>query len=287
MKLKSVQVTNFKSIEDSGVFSIDEITCLVGKNESGKSNLLQALYKLNPYEADKGKFDKDEDYPRRHLSEYAERHPEEDAVVITTKWELSEDDAKVVTDTFGPGALKSREVTISKGYDNELSWSFDLDEAAIVAYLVESATELHKLDREKALKSESFIGLKKDLKDLAAEANERQTAFLAALEKIGKGSTDYVLAARFITKLPKFILFSAYDKMLGRVSLQDLKRRVAEKKLERDHEVFMSFMQLAGVSIEDVELKQFEPFRARLEAASNRITKILFKYWRQNKHLRV
>ena len=37
MHLKSVQVTNFRSADDSGAFELAPVTCLVGKNESGKS----------------------------------------------------------------------------------------------------------------------------------------------------------------------------------------------------------------------------------------------------------
>ena len=68
MKLETLQVENFRSIEDSTPFSISDVTCLVGKNEAGKSALLQALHKLNPVvEADEFK---EEDYPRRHHTDY-------------------------------------------------------------------------------------------------------------------------------------------------------------------------------------------------------------------------
>ena len=48
MLLLNVTVTNFKSIEDSGEFSIGDVTCLVGKNEAGKTALLQALQRIRP-----------------------------------------------------------------------------------------------------------------------------------------------------------------------------------------------------------------------------------------------
>ncbi|MCW4038855.1 MAG: ATP-binding protein [Candidatus Bathyarchaeota archaeon] len=48
MKLESVKIENFKSILDTTEFSVKNVTCLVGKNEAGKSAILQALYKLNP-----------------------------------------------------------------------------------------------------------------------------------------------------------------------------------------------------------------------------------------------
>jgi len=48
MKLIKAQVTNFRSVEDSGEFDIDQVTSLVGKNEAGKSALLLAITALNP-----------------------------------------------------------------------------------------------------------------------------------------------------------------------------------------------------------------------------------------------
>ncbi|MCH8193208.1 MAG: AAA family ATPase [Planctomycetes bacterium] len=38
MKLKSVQVKNFRCIEDSTEFSACPVTCLVGKNGAGKTS---------------------------------------------------------------------------------------------------------------------------------------------------------------------------------------------------------------------------------------------------------
>ncbi len=49
MFLKSAHVKRYKSITDSGPVEFDrEVSCLVGKNESGKTAFLQALYRLNP-----------------------------------------------------------------------------------------------------------------------------------------------------------------------------------------------------------------------------------------------
>ena len=48
MKLVQFRVRNFKSVQDSGVIKCENITNLIGVNEAGKSNLLLALWKLNP-----------------------------------------------------------------------------------------------------------------------------------------------------------------------------------------------------------------------------------------------
>lgn len=49
MKLKEVQVRNFRNFLDSTPVQIQpDVTCLVGKNESGKTAFLHALYRLLP-----------------------------------------------------------------------------------------------------------------------------------------------------------------------------------------------------------------------------------------------
>jgi hypothetical protein len=46
--LKRFQVTNFRNIENSEWIPVERVTCFVGRNESGKTALLKAVYKLNP-----------------------------------------------------------------------------------------------------------------------------------------------------------------------------------------------------------------------------------------------
>ena len=75
MRLVSAQVTNFRSVEDSSPFAVGQVTCLVGKNEAGKSAVLMALAALNPHDATPAVLDKERDYPRRSLTRYDELHP--------------------------------------------------------------------------------------------------------------------------------------------------------------------------------------------------------------------
>lgn len=62
MRLIAVRIRDYKCIEDSDRFTIGTVTCLVGKNEAGKTAILQALHKLNPDV--KAEFS-DLEYPRR------------------------------------------------------------------------------------------------------------------------------------------------------------------------------------------------------------------------------
>ena len=66
MILKTAVVWKFRSIENSGTVRFEpDVTCLVGKNESGKTAFLEALYQANPLGGPGRGFDELRDYPRR------------------------------------------------------------------------------------------------------------------------------------------------------------------------------------------------------------------------------
>ena len=100
MKLISIQVKNYKCIEDSGRFSLRNLTCLAGKNEAGKTALLQALRRLNPVESSERKFNDLMEYPRARRHEVSQPGKDE---VLVTEWQLSEDDISAVEQILGPG----------------------------------------------------------------------------------------------------------------------------------------------------------------------------------------
>lgn len=72
MRLLRYRVTNFRSVADSGWIDADDVTALIGVNESGKSNLLLPLWKLNP--AREGDIRPTSDYPKTMFAEIRE-HP--------------------------------------------------------------------------------------------------------------------------------------------------------------------------------------------------------------------
>lgn len=66
IQLTKFRVTTFRSVEDSGWIDVDDVTALIGTNESGKSNLLLSLWKLNP--AKGGAIHPTSDFPRKHFT---------------------------------------------------------------------------------------------------------------------------------------------------------------------------------------------------------------------------
>lgn len=124
MKLKSMRVMNFKCIEDTGEFSVLPVTCLVGKNEAGKTSTMEALHKLNPDVDEMGQFDVLLEYPRRRRKQYQMRAESEPDDALITKWELEDQDVAALEDEFGPDTVKSRMVEIRMGYYPGRKWKF-------------------------------------------------------------------------------------------------------------------------------------------------------------------
>ena len=118
MELVSVRIQNYKIIDDSGEFSIRDLTCLAGKNESGKTAILEALRRLNPVEGESEQnYMPLHEYPRkRYMSNQGYNDP-----VLNTKWELSGDNIAEIEAVLGEGAIGNPTVTISRGYRNVLS----------------------------------------------------------------------------------------------------------------------------------------------------------------------
>ncbi|WON72486.1 AAA family ATPase [Nitrosospira sp. Is2] len=83
MQLTRFLVTNFRSVENSNWVEVDKVTALIGVNESGKTNLLVPLWKLNP--ATGGEIQPASDYPKKHFG--AIRQAPQNYCFITAEFE--------------------------------------------------------------------------------------------------------------------------------------------------------------------------------------------------------
>ena len=129
MKLTRVRVQNYRSVEDSEEFEVGDLTCLVGKNEAGKTAILSAMRSLRP--AQPFVIDETIDYPRRFSTRFEERHPSGQAEVIRTWWQLDPRDMKPVEERFGPGAVKSDTFQVHFGFrypKGARLWDIDVDQ---------------------------------------------------------------------------------------------------------------------------------------------------------------
>jgi len=289
MKLTNAHITNFRSTEDSGEFRIDDVTCLVGKNEAGKSAILTALCTLNPHPATPLKLDKERDYPRRHLTQYETRHGNGAATAVTTKWQLEKADLAAIDAAGAGGVLKSNEVVVYRRYgDEKPQWKLDID----FATACDRFFETFKLDAtERApLKAAGTTDDLKALLEKLPSRSEKQEALLADLK--AKGAITTRITAALQPHLPQFMYFSNYDRKEGAVQIEQLRQLAQNNQLNEDryrgHKLFSEFLDYAGVPLDEIlAVTTYETFNAKLQAASNNITDQILDYWTQNPDLMV
>lgn len=119
MRLKRFKVTHFRSVMDSGWINCNDVTTLVGVNESGKSNILLALWKFNP--ARGGQIDPLHDLPVTELSTYEKTLDKISFIKCIFSLDSS---AKTFSTEFGINFSESDEIEIERWFDEEYSWSF-------------------------------------------------------------------------------------------------------------------------------------------------------------------
>lgn len=295
MKLITVQITEFQSVRNSNEFKVGEITCLVGKNEAGKTAILQGLYRLNPIIPADSKYDITDDYPRSEVEDYQlaiQKKTRKHALVVVTKFLLEKDEIKKIENEYGSGVLKNPELRLSKGYENLLLVGLDINEAVLVKSLIDKA-EL-PLDLATQLKKIKTV---QELVDRADEKNEgekekfdhlKRLQGLLADIKSSKGIVLHIYNSFLEELVPKFMYFDEYYMMKGGENIETLIARRDQKKLEKADHPLLGLIALARVDLAAIQtLQRTRELKNKLEGASNYLSKKVLTYWSQNKHLQM
>ncbi|MYC99525.1 MAG: ATP-binding protein [Gammaproteobacteria bacterium] len=292
MRLTNVRITEFQSVKDSTEFEIGDVTCLVGKNESGKTAVLQALYRLNPIIEADDIFDATDDFPRRGVVDYkkaVKSGRREPAEVIRATYALESDDTEAVAELFGTECLSERDpvVSLHKGYSNEITYSdLNVDEDAALKHLVTSAGLPQPLT-EQVLEQETTEAMVSAL--ASAEQTEAVQRLLPVLRQIADGGVSTFLCHHVLQeRIPQFLYFDEYYQIRGQDNLDALRQRVREQSLENADYPLLGLLDLAGLDVNElVETERTEALLASLEAAENQLTQTALTYWSQNRHLRM
>lgn len=193
MKLRHVRIREFKSVWDTGTFHVGQVTCLVGKNEAGKTSILDALHRLNPIEGT-STFDVTHDYPRTEVEDY--RHEVESgrrtpAEVVEATFELEQEELTRIAAEYGSNALQRPEVILSKYYpknkgdDCPLYFSIRVNEPAVVKHL----TDRYQLPEQVATRAASSLTLV-HLHAFLQEHSQEQAQAVAAANASAKALND-------------------------------------------------------------------------------------------------
>lgn len=283
MKLTKAQIRRYRSIEEIDEFRIEQdVTCLVGKNESGKTATLQALFKSRAI--DGASFDDSLDFPSHRTRELAGGKK---VVATVLTYELDDDDVAAVGAHLGADGLSSRTISVTTGYRfGARTFHVEIDESAVVKHL-RGDIELPASTASSADKARTVA----DLLTVLQEMEGPTSATLKVVETITSWrESDPTLKVIDVlnARRPKFVYFGDYDVMPGKVSIPDLIAKRDNKTLSRGEEALLALLRVSGVEPESfLTPESHEHLIRSMENASNAISAEVFEYWTQNKNLRV
>lgn len=287
MRLIRARISNFKSVLDSGWFEVGDLTCLVGKNESGKTAVLEALEKLHSVRPEREAL-QTTDYPRMNWSEYEESDHVDTAV--ESEWQLEEAERAAVEAILGDASLLTESViTLRKDYDNHLHWSRPYDVTQVAAFTVEHSA-ITGPDQAAVASLTTTTDLVQALGAVPSPSPE-QAALLNELQRRWPaGGAQATVEQYLLQQLPRFVYYSSYDNLPGRVALDQLAVARANGQLEQypGFQVFLALLSMVGTTPEAItQIGTSEELISKLEAVQTRISRRIFAYWSQNKHLKV
>lgn len=295
--LAETQVLKYKSIDNSSPVTIaDDVTVLVGKNESGKTAFLEALHKALP--VDKARFDYVFDYPRKDYVRYLPKHNSEDyADVVKLTFRVSKELTEKINEEVFHGARvipKGFTFTRTANYGNGSSINLRIDHVAALAALkgplkdVAGSDEvfrganllcdvLEKIEAKQLPADGRLPVFAEEWRDRYAEANE------------GWDMINWHVWSTYLRPaLPGFLYFDDYRLLDGKINLESLSQRKSANQLTEADETALGLFDLAGIDISDLTSDEgYENSKAKLEAIGLTITEQVFEYWKQNKDISV
>ena len=286
MRLKKFQVMNYRSISDSGPIRVDHLTALVGRNESGKSNLLRALLSLKPAEGLEEL--PHENFPRhRHIGECTD-----ETKIVTSTWELDEEEKAELAGIW-PRAEGASKVVISRCYgpvrqvgfqpipahkfdrksvrskirevvDAVKSSADSLDES--VRSALDSAVDTFKQSVKPsgdyaawASAAKPALAALRDALDSAGNPlDEAQVAPIECLEElvddIAEDEEKHQAARSWaVKKMPIFIFLDQYPALSGDQDISEYLQRQEQGQATEADENFKKMCKVAGLDPEEVQ----------------------------------
>ncbi|MFY3739825.1 MAG: putative ATP-dependent endonuclease of OLD family [Candidatus Nitrosomirales archaeon] len=286
MRLTKFRVTKYRSIEHSGEVPVDEnITTFVGINESGKTNLLRALRKLN--NVTDTTFDDLTEHPMKHYGDFTADEPFIKATFSLDEKE-QEEVAKLDLEYAG-----LKEVSFSKLKNMKLICHLKTNQIAIpfstfqteyhnpIIRLVESLDVSKEDDSEnrknkiRTLVNKIGKGIQGDVNVRAPEIRQKlvteveeventlkqmlaKTDFSPLIETINKIKNEIQedssekVKNYLISKLPRFIYFENISVIDSRIHLPTFVEKIESDELDEDERTAKTLLDLVSLDAHEL-----------------------------------
>ncbi len=181
-----------------------------------------------------------------------------------------------------------RPSAFGRNYNNELSWTLPFSNSAVTRNAIDKS-DLDEAEKALLRSATTSFELIKAIKEVA-EPSAGQQLFLSDLTERWANDVVGVVTSYLKSVLPKFVYYSQFDRLPGRVSMTQLLNHQANGTLESmdGARVFIALLSMVGTTPEDIsQIATSEELLSKLESVQNRLSKKIFTYWSQNKHLKV
>lgn len=283
MKLKKVTIHKFKCFEDEQGFDVeDDVTVLVGMNESGKTSVLEAIAKTHYFQDDTAfKFSLTHDFPRKEKKKIDKSGENPDAVTCT--YSIDGDLKGKINDDLGATAFSADEISITNKYKGGRTFiGVSVSKDKVLKAIDPSLPEVLKGVKSK----EEISAISKDTED------ENLISALSSASKFFDNTwswdnpiSEYVARVWISENIPKFLYYDEYYALPSRISIEKLQNEELESE---ELKTAKALFDLADINIEELlKSDNFEDFKAELEATEATISEELFEFWSTNRNLEI
>jgi predicted ATP-dependent endonuclease of OLD family len=317
MKLNRFRVWNYRPILDSGWVDLEDITVIIGKNESGKTAVLKALHKFNPFMPEPYALERE--WPRGHRKM---RSP--DAVVVQTQFTFLDREAADIKALWPSQPTLATGVEIAKTYKGDFKFKFtpvDLPAQADVRDITEAiknrikpnddapseelktAIEAVRDEAVNAVETSGVVVIQRKLDGWRAKLDQAlqvsQPADDPECQRI-KGeleaivaSIDLVAARKQLEEkvqgwIPRFIYMDDHKPFSGMAYLDQIKQRKNNNQLTHEDQTFLMILEMAALDFEqEVTRANTEDKEQRMldmNDASLTLNNLLADHWSQRKY---
>ena len=314
MRLRKFRVQAFRCIHDSGDIVVGDLAAFVGRNESGKTTILQALTMLN----------RDEMISDLDLCDEMTEHLKSEIRIVEGDFELNHDETEIIKERF-PSLHLTKLKIFRTNKNSEIQYDFGdthvnkeehqnlehwQDITKQLLSFVESIPNYisKKLDTDfftggmpgnKKIIQAELDGFSSNLhaiateeKQIISEWKETNSKIIKNVEKILVDNTESEALKNFIDDRlhPRFVYFSDYKKILGNINLTEYMKE-SETEASAGIEYIEGFDRAETVRnllyLAEFEMEKLEEFKNSpsklikfLNIASKKLTERLNPSWK-------
>lgn len=310
MRLRKFRVRAYRCIHDSGQISIGDLAAFIGRNESGKTTILQALTLLN----------KEESISELDLCDEMSEELKNEIRIAEGEFELNKHEIDIIHEKFNDIAKINKIKIFRTNRNPEIQYDFvdtkidtNIDENLktrenfankILEFIETIPNHIRIRLNAEFLKEPSQLNFE-NFKKKIWEINNNLMVLASVEQKVISewnkiynekelddlliGRTKIDMLKNFIKENlhPRFVYFSDYKKIYGNINLNEYLSEVTNHKIEYEEEfdkteTVMNLFYLAELEIEKIKEYKDSPSRLIkfLNTSSNRLTTRLNPAWK-------